>query len=172
MKKFTLLAAITAALISFGSTSGSAQDHGKMVKAGNLMISGIWARTTPPAAKTGAAYFIIKNTGSVDDVLIGVKGVVSKKTEIHESKMVGALMKMQHVGKIVVSAGGTAELKPGGFHIMFMGLFGPIKEGDMIPLTLNFDKAGEVQIVVPAKKGGSMSKMDHDKKEPKKTGTH
>ena len=163
MKMITIMAAITAALITLGSPSAFAHEHGKMVKAGNLMISGIWARSTPPTAKTGAAFFVIKNTGSVDDVMIGAKGAISKKTEIHESKIQGGVMKMQHVGKVAIPAGGTAELKPGSFHIMFMGLNGPIKEGDTFPLTLTFEQNGEVEIMVTAIKAPKMKKMDHGK---------
>lgn len=161
MKLFSFMAAVAVTLAALYSTPSAAHEHKKMVKAGDLMISGIWARPTPPTAKTGAAYFVIKNTGSVDDVLIGVKGRVSKKTEIHETKMLGSVMKMQHVGKVEIPAGGTAALKPGSFHIMLMGLYGPIKKGDTFPLTLTFEKNGDVEIMVKASKAPKMEKMNH-----------
>jgi len=160
------LATAMAVALTFFATSvvtspSSAHEHAKTIKLGDLMISGVWARTTPPSAKTGAAYFLIKNTGKADDVLTGVKASISKKTEIHETQMQGDIMKMMHVGRIVIPAGGEAALKPGSFHIMFMGLHGPIKEGDTFPLTLTFERNGEVEVIVPATKSKKMKKMDH-----------
>lgn len=159
----TLVTAFAVSLTLFASATGTAHEHKKMIKVGDLIISGVWARTTPPTAKTGAAYFRVQNTGKTDDILIGVKGAISKKTEIHESKMEGGIMKMSHVGRVAVPAGGTAQLKPGSFHIMLMGLHGPIKEGDHFPLMLTFEKSGDVEVMVPATKSMKKDKKDHGK---------
>lgn len=152
------------------SVPASAQDHEKTVNLGDLTISDIWARTTPPTAKTGAAYFTIKNNGASGDVLIGAATNISKKTEIHETKMANGVMKMRHVGKVSIPAGGRAALAPGGYHIMLMGLHAPIREGDRFPLTLTFEKAGQVDIMVPAKKAGMTGQMNHGSMEHKDPG--
>ena len=71
---------------------------------------------------------------------------------------------MRHVGKVAVPAGGIGNLKPGSFHIMFMGLYNPINEGDEFPLTLTFEKSGTLKIMVKAQKSMSNGAMDHSKK--------
>ncbi len=160
MKILSFMMAAAIALTLSTVTPASAHEHGKMAKAGDLMISGFWARTTPPTAKTGAAYMVIKNTGSADDTLVGVSSSIADKTQIHETQMEGGVMKMRHVGKIAIPAGGVATLKPGSFHIMFVGLHNPVKEGDTIALTLTFENSGSVELLVKARK--SMDKaMDH-----------
>ena len=160
MKTLSIMMACAVAFILSISTPASAHEHMKTAKAGDLVISGFWARTTPPTAKTGAAYMVIKNTGATDDVLIGAASTIANDTQIHETQIEGGVMKMRHVGKIAIPAGGMATLKPGSFHIMFVGLHNPVKEGDTIALTLTFEKSGSVELMVKAQK--SMGKaMDH-----------
>jgi len=165
MKKIIALAAsLLAATLAFSSFASS---HGN--KVGDLSIMHPWARATATSAKTGAAYLMISNSGKTSDRLIDVKSNMSRKTQIHLSSMKDGMMKMEHVDGIEIPAGGKAELKPGGYHVMLMGLNGPLKVDTKFPLTLVFEKSGEVTVSVTVSKGPGMKMMDHkmDKKKMK-----
>jgi hypothetical protein len=86
--------------------------------------------------------------GAAGDRLIAGSTTVSSAVELHTMSMEGDVMRMRQVPAIEVPAGGTVELKPGGLHVMFMGLKQPLKAGDTFPLTLRFEKAGEVKVDV------------------------
>ncbi|MDA1089615.1 MAG: copper chaperone PCu(A)C [Proteobacteria bacterium] len=153
MKKATLLiAAIAVASLFPAARSFAAGD----TKAGNITISAPWARATFAKAKTAAAYMTLNNSGDKADTLIGVKSAIAQKTGIHRTTMENGIMKMGAVGSIEVPAGGMAMLKPGGHHVMFMGLVQPLKEGANFPLTLVFAKASEVTVTVQILKPGAM----------------
>ena len=164
MKNFASGMALAFILLFAIKTPSQAHSHKNIATVGDILITEIWARTTPKTAKTGAAFFIIKNNGKTDDTLIGVSSGLAKKTEIHQSFMKKGIMKMRHVGKVAVPAGGVAILKPGSFHIMFIGLYNPINKGDEFPLILTFEKSGILKIMVKAQKPKSKGAMDHIKK--------
>ena len=134
-------------------------------KAGAITVTDPWARATASRAKTGAAYLTLRNSGADPDRLIAVKSGVSRKTGLHQSLVESGIMKMQGVRAIDVPAKGQTMLKPGGFHVMFMGLKAPLKEGASFPLSLVFDKAGEITVTVRVMKAGAMGsmKMGHGK---------
>lgn len=93
----------------------------------------------------------IKNTGDSDDKLIGVESPAAGRAEIHEMAMVNDVMKMRKLDDgVVIPAGQTVELKPGGLHMMFFNVKKPFAEGDKVPVTLIFEKAGKVEIVLSA----------------------
>ena len=167
MNKYLSLLALTTAIFLTIINPIQAHDHKSATKVGGLIISNIWARVTPQTAKTGAAFFIIKNESKTDDTLVDVSSKIAKKTEIHKTSMKNNIMKMRHVGKIVVPAGGVAELKPNSYHIMFMGLHSPIKHGDLFPLTLTFKIAGIIKIMVKASKVAEKTPMVHGKMKTK-----
>lgn len=121
---------------------------------GAITVTDPWARATPPRARTGAAYMMLKNTGAEVDRLTGVTSAVADRTEIHRSRIENGIMTMGQVKILEVPAGGMAMLKPGGLHVMFMGLKRQLKVGESFPLTLVFDKAGPVHITVPVQKSG------------------
>lgn len=100
---------------------------------------------TAATAKAGGGYVTIANTGESDDALIGVAADFPK-VQIHESYEEDGVHKMQHVERIALPAGETVELAPGGYHVMFMGLSDPFEVGEDIPVTLIFEKAGEVEV--------------------------
>ena len=167
MKK--IIALVTSLLVATLSVPSFASSHGGMAhgdKVGNLTIMHPWARATAKSAKTGAGYMMITNAGTTSDKLINVKSDMSRKTEIHQSSMKDGMMKMERVDGITIPANGKAELKPGGYHIMFMGLKAPLQVDTEFPLTLVFEKSGEVTVNVTVSKGGGMKMMDHkmDKK--------
>jgi len=135
----SLLAAL--AIIGVFSTQALAHE----VTVGQLTLTDLWTRATPPNAPTGAAYLTITNTGDVADRLIGVATPAAAKGEIHEMKVDGGVMTMRPVeGGLEIPAHGSVTLAPGGFHLMFMGLKSPFVEGGKLPVTLTFATAGSV----------------------------
>lgn len=121
----------------------------------DIKISGAWARQSPMAATNGAAYMVIENKGGAEDALIGADADVSDVVEIHEMLIdENNVMHMKPVEgqRLVIPAKGKVELKPGGYHIMFIGLKEPLKEGQVIDLTLKFEKSGEMKVQAPVKK--------------------
>ena len=108
-------------------------------------IEGPWSRETAPGAKIGAGYLHIVNRGKVADRLMVASSPVSGKVEIHTMSMDGGVMRMRPLPNgIAIPANGSATLKPGGNHIMFIGLKKPLKRGGTFPVTLRFEKAGLV----------------------------
>jgi copper(I)-binding protein/uncharacterized protein YcnI len=124
---------------------------------GDIAIAAPFARATP--VKVGGAFMLLKNGGKADDKLVKAASPVAEHVEIHEHVMEGGAMRMRPVDGVSVPAGGTAELQPGGYHVMLIGLKHPLKEGDHFPLTLTFEKAGTVTIQVPVLKPGATSAM-------------
>jgi periplasmic copper chaperone A len=119
------------------------------VKAGDLVISQAWSRATPNGAKIGSGYFTIENKGTAADKLIGISGDISGKIELHEMSMNNGVMKMRAVdGGLAIDPGKTVKLAPGGYHLMIMDLKNPLKQGDKLPLTLSFEKAGKVAVTL------------------------
>ncbi len=142
-------------------TQAGGHDHAAMsadvVKAGDLELSNGATRAMLPGQPVGGGYVTIRNSGSSDDRLIGVESSASGRAEIHEMAMVNDVMKMRRLDDgIVIPAGETVELKPGGLHMMFFDVKKPFAEGDKVPVTLVFEKAGKVEIVLSAgdAKGG------------------
>jgi copper(I)-binding protein len=116
-------------------------------KLGSLEISQSWARATPPSAPTGGGFLKITNTGTSPDRLISARSPAADIVQIHEMKMDGSIMRMREVEKgLEIPAGGSVTLAPGGYHLMMMGLKGPLKQGSTVPVTLVFEKAGTVEV--------------------------
>ncbi len=112
-----------------------------------LKIEAAWARATPPGAKVGAGYLRIVNTTKTPDRLIGISSPAAAKVELHEMIMSGTIARMrQVVGGLEIPAGATVTLKPGSYHLMFLGLKAPFTEGERIKATLAFEKAGKVDM--------------------------
>ena len=116
------------------------------VTAGDLQITDARIFETAPTAKAGGGYATITNPGDSADALIDVAADFPK-VELHESYEEDGVMKMQHVERLEIPAGGSAELAPGGYHVMFMGLSEPFEQGDEIPVTLSFETAGDVEVI-------------------------
>lgn len=145
------------AIVALGAVGGVwAQEHRK----DDLVVENAWARTTIPN-RPGAAFATIKNLGAGDDRLIAARTPSAARAELHSSSsMAGGVMKMRKVEAIHVPAGAVAELKPGGFHIMLFGLAKALTEGEEFPLTLTFEKAGDIALVVKVEAMAAKS-MDH-----------
>lgn len=134
--------------------------HG--VTAGDLKIGHPWARPTVQGQPTGGGFLKIENTGKTADRLLSATAPVGSHLELHTMSMEGDVMRMRQVDGIDIPAGATVELKPGAYHVMFMGLKAPLKEGDKFPVTLKFQKAGEVKVEVWVEKPKDGAAAGHD----------
>lgn len=156
VKLITTLACFLTFLVA-GLTVNNALAHDYTI--GNIEVSHPWARATVATAKSGGAYMVIENEGAAPDRLVSVSSPIAKKTHLHTTTMENDIMKMRSVDAVDIPAGGIATLKPGGFHVMFMGLKEPLHEGEMFPLTLTFEKAGTLEIMVHISEAGAMEEM-------------
>jgi hypothetical protein len=117
------------------------------VKAGDLVITRSWSRATPRGAKTGGGYLTIENKGSAPDRLIGGSADVAGKVEVHEMAMNNGVMTMRPLDQgLTIDPGMTVKLSPVGYHLMLLDLKSPLKQGDKVPVTLEFEKAGKVKV--------------------------
>lgn len=124
------------------SGSVNAQDY----KVGSLQIEHPWARATAPGQSMGAGYLVIKNTGKVDDKLVSISTDTAKKAEVHQTTEENNMSKMSAVAGLAIPAGKTVQLASGGYHVMFVQIKTPFKQGTKIPATLTFAKAGQIKI--------------------------
>lgn len=115
---------------------------------GSTPAMGATANASMVAGPRGAAYMVIKNTGTVDDALIGAESTVAAATEVHETVMSGETASMRQVKRVELKAGASLELKPGSYHVMLIGLKQPLTAGSTFSLTLKFEQAGSIPITV------------------------
>jgi copper(I)-binding protein len=137
---FLLSATISGALALDPAPAG-------VVEAGDLAISDAYARATLPNAPVGGGYLTVTNKGAEADRLVSAASPASREVQLHESQVVDGVMRMREVaGGIAIPAGESVVLAPGGNHLMFMGLNGPLVEGESVPVTLVFSRAGSVEV--------------------------
>lgn len=121
--------------------------------ADNVTVQDPYVRLAPPNAPATGAFMVIKNNGDKDVRVLKADNPVSKATELHNHINDGGVMKMRPVSSIDIKAKGEAILKPGGLHVMLIDLKAPMKEGDVVPITLSFDdgssKKVEAQVLRP-----------------------
>ncbi|WP_374653434.1 copper chaperone PCu(A)C [Dongia sp.] len=144
MKK--LLTFLLAALISLGGFTTLASAHEQ--KAGDLVLEHAWSRATPGGAKTGAVFVKIENHGDTADQLLSASSEIAAMTEVHQMSMENDMMTMKPAGVLDIPAHGELVLKPHSYHVMLMGLKKPLIEGDTFIVTLEFAKAGKVDLQV------------------------
>jgi copper(I)-binding protein len=124
--------------------------HNGVVHLGPINISLPFTRATLPNAPVAGGFLTIENTGTEPDRLVSATSDIAGDTQIHEMAMQGDVMKMRQLADgLEIPAGETVTLAPGGFHIMFMGLKQALVEGETITVTLTFEKAGTVDVVLP-----------------------
>lgn len=152
MKQLSLFAA--GLMFSAGVLAGAA-DH--------VSVQDPYVRLAPPNAPATGAFMVIRNNGDKDVKLLKVDNPVSRVTELHTHLNDGGVMRMRPVAAIDIKAKGEAVLKPGGLHVMMIDLKAPIKEGDVVPITLSFDdgssKKVDAKVLRPMAAG--MPMMDH-----------
>jgi copper(I)-binding protein len=125
--------------------------------AGELAVTGVWARASLGAAKSGAVYLTVENRGAAADRLIAAGTPAASRAALHTHIMEEGVMKMRPVaGGIEIPAGGSAVLAPGGLHVMLMGLAAPLEEGARFPLTLTFKRAAPLTVEVPVRSATAM----------------
>jgi copper(I)-binding protein len=137
------LSMFSAALLVAGAV------HAHDYQVGSISIDYPHARPTVPRQPAGAAYLTLENRGDASDRLLSLSSPVARSAEIHTMSMDGDVMRMREVGVLDLAPAAKVEMKPGhGYHIMLMGLKQPLKAGDKFPLTLNFEKAGKIEVSV------------------------
>jgi len=147
MKHLRLFAmAIVTALLASPAAAGTGD-----VTTGSLVIEAPWTRATPGGAKVGAGYLSIVNTGKEDDRLKSATSPIAERVEIHTMTMDGGVMRMRRLDDgLLLKAQSVTELRPGGYHLMLIGLKQPIKKGAQLPVQLQFVKAGTVDVIMKA----------------------
>jgi hypothetical protein len=154
----TLRRWLLAAAITTFALPAAAHDY----KLGTLEIGNPWTRATPPSAQSGGGFLTITNKGATPDRLTAVRSTASNTVEIHEMKMDGNVMRMRELEKgVEIAPGATVELKPGGYHIMFMNLKAPFTRDGKIPATLVFEKAGSIDVELDVAALGAGAPQKH-----------
>jgi copper(I)-binding protein len=151
----------TFASVLFVALLCAAPARAQEVKAGDLVITQAWARATPNGAKIGGGYLTIENKGSAPDRLTGGSADIAGKLEVHEMSMKDGVMTMRPLDNgVTIEPGKTVKLAPGGYHLMMFDLKGPLKQGDALPITLKFEKAGEVKVSLAVQGIGAQAPGD------------
>jgi copper(I)-binding protein len=144
---------VTASLILLLAGCGG----GTGSSAPEIRVDGAWVRAMPlisgqgEATTNSAAYLLIANDGGGGDRLTAATSEVAERVEIHESKVVNDLMVMEELDGLEIPPHGSVELKPGGIHIMLLGIKRPLLEGEEIQFFLHFEKVGDLSIRVPVR---------------------
>jgi copper(I)-binding protein len=141
--------AIAAALLLGLTVTGGAV-------AADMEVANPFMRAAPMAGGSGAAFMTIRNHSGADR-LLGAEAGISKTVELHTHVKDGDIYRMRKVNALDVPMHGSVDLKPGGDHIMFIGLNAPVKEGSTVAVTLTFEKAGKVVVQVPVQAPGAMA---------------
>lgn len=139
-----LLSAAALFIAAAISSAALADDY----ELGDLTLHQPWARASIGRAKAGAAYLTIANGGAEVDRLIAADTPAAKRAQLHTHVMESGVMKMRPLEAAEIAPGEPVVFRPGGLHIMLMGLKAPLKEGDSFPMTLSFEKAGKIEVRV------------------------
>ena len=151
----------TLASVLFVALLCAAPARAQEVKAGDLVITQAWTRATPNGAKIGGGFLTIENKGSTPDRLIGGSTDAASKIEVHEMAMKDGVMTMRPLDNgLTIDAGKTMKLAPGGYHLMMFDLKDQLKQGDTVPVTLKFEKAGEVKVSLAVQGVGAQAPGD------------
>ncbi|MBA3597892.1 MAG: copper chaperone PCu(A)C [Methylibium sp.] len=151
MKNPSFRGALVAICVALGAPLALAHDY----QAGAIRIAHPWARPTVAGQMAGGGYFKLENRGKTADRLLSVSSTAAERVELHTMKLDGDVMRMRQLDAIELPAGGSVELKPGGDHLMLLGLKAPLELGKSIPLKLTFEKAGDVMVEVKVEKAAA-----------------
>lgn len=129
--------------------------------AGEIAVTNAWTRAMLPGAEVAGGFVTITNSGRTDDRLIAVSSPLAAKAELHSMDLVDDVMTMRPIeGGLAIAAGSKIELKPGGNHLMLMGMDTPLKEGERAEVTLTFEGAGDISVELMVMKADTKN-MDH-----------
>lgn len=164
MIRTLIRAALAATLVSIAAPV-LAQNHDTRaaeITAGDLTLSGAFTRATLPNAPVGGGYVTIINNGDEADRLVAAESPFSPDVQIHQMAVVNDVMEMNELEDgLEIPAGETVTLAPGGLHLMFMDISEPFVEGETVPVTLTFEKAGEVEIELSVEAFGASAHEGH-----------
>src|SRR3954454_12013664 len=153
MPVFIRLAAIVTAVLLTTVTAPVAHE----IKKGDILLTDLWSRATPSGARVAAGFFTVANTGPQADRLVGISTPVGK-AQMHETATVNGVSTMRPLeGGLSIAPGQKVTLAPGGLHVMITELKEPLKEGQMLPMTLRFQKAGEIDTTLHIRAPGARS---------------
>ena len=128
--------------------------------ASSIIVISPYARAVPPGHPNSAVFMKLRNTSNQDRALVEARSSVSNVVELHTHKKEGGMMRMRRVDKINIKAGDETVLKPGGLHVMLIGLKQPLQQGNMIDLELIFDDNSRIKLNIRVKAvAGMMKKM-------------
>lgn len=116
-----------------------------------LTVEGAWVRMVPRSQATTGGFLTLVNRSSVDQVLVDARSPRAKTVELHEMVHEGDRMRMRQVDRIVVPAGQTVQLRPGGLHLMLFEVTTPLQAGDKVPITLVFDDGSTIDVEAEAR---------------------
>ncbi|MFN3171971.1 MAG: copper chaperone PCu(A)C [Hyphomicrobiales bacterium] len=171
----SLLVAASALAFAFSSSVALAHDHGHdamTVSVGALELSELRILETPPNARNAGGFLTIMNTGDADNRLVSATSPVSERVELHTMTMDGDVMRMREMEDgIALPAGEMVELKPGGLHVMFIGLSGPFATGETVPVTLTFESGDTQELIMPVMER-TMEMMHGDNDDHSSHGSH
>ena len=147
-----------ACCVAFG---GAASAHEATSK--GVTVAHPWVRASPGGASLTAAFLEIKTAEGTSDKLIAAASPVAGRVEVHTHIMEGDVMKMRRVDALALEAGKSRLLRPSGDHLMLLDLKAPLKDGDLVKLTLTFEKAGPIEVEATVEPAGAMGPhgMDH-----------
>ncbi len=146
MRLIKSLAVLALIILAAGDTA-LAQSHSHGHGAKSITVVKPWSRATAPSQKAGGVFLTIENKSDKADRLVSAESDMADVVSLHTTIKDGDVMKMRPVeGGIVIPANGSVELKPGGNHVMLIGLRGQLVKDSTIPLTLVFEHAGRVDV--------------------------
>lgn len=145
-----------AALPALLAAPTAAQD----ARAGDIAVQQPWTRAAGQGA-TGAGFMAVSNRGAAADRLLSAASPAARSMEMHTMIRDGDAMRMRPVDAIEIPAGQTVALRPGGLHLMLVGLSRPLREGEAVPVTLRFERAGEVQVTMSVQAAGAREPAAH-----------
>lgn len=114
-----------------------------------------WSRATPPGSKIGVGFMQLRNAGGAAARVMGASSPLARRVEMHVTMREGDVMKMRQVESLEVPAGGAFELKPGGAHLMLLDLARPLREGERVPLRLELEGGGGLEVELTVERLGA-----------------
>ena len=155
MSRIAVAVCIAAGMLA----SASAAAHG--YDKGDLRVGHPWTRATPPGAKVAAGYLSVRNSGKEPDRILNASSPAAERVELHVQMREGDVMKMREVQSVEVPPGQSRMLRPGSLHLMLVGLRKPLSRGENIPLTLRFERAGELRVELEVRAADSADPPHH-----------
>jgi len=136
------------------------EPHAQTSAASMVVVQQPWARATPGGAKTGAAYMTLINNGASADRLLSATTPLADQVQFHKETEDNGVSRMREARNVELEPGAKITFKPGEMHMMLVGLKQPLIEEQALPLTLQFERAGNIDVTMPIEKLGAMHRED------------